>query len=771
MGPLHGTSPRKFFFAADDRGRLVAIFAGCISKQMPVPVESFARQRSKVLSIHLSMTPNHAFSRSFYAATLVLLTPLFSCSSGGGGGGGDDQDLEAVTIRGMLDDALLSTALPSSTLPSTFLAATSLPGMDTEVFTAPIDSQQVVALPLSGFNSGSSTGSGTAELTLDTATLGLTGTVTIEALENPDNQLLTVQLYTGFAGENGPGFLNLEVDPGDSNVFTVPAGTMLTSDQVDDMQAANVYVSVEFDAVPVLRGQIASSTSRVARVELQARQVIPAVGTVNTEPVGGVGYLTFNPSDELQTVVANLAVFGFSASEVNLHSDGAAGLVGPVDLNLLDISSDGTNFSIDGLASNDLASLMAGTSYFSAESSANPDGEIRGQVMPENMEAVQVIMTENQVIGTPSIEGGSATAFFTFETDNANGMGNGSFDGMESSNNPIVVVIPDGFTASAVRVVAGSAFAGMVGTNERITLNDDDVAGIFVANTPDTLEEDLQSIANLSVLLNGGYYIEAVEEVTLNQIRGQITPGSIQVMQFTLDGAQVVEGTPISGGSALASFTFDSSNSIGAGDGSADGDLDSNNPVVVVTPTGFTASDVRVIVGGGFAGLVGSAQRIILEDSNSNGTFVANMSPQTMEEDLQSIASLAGLLNGVYYIEAIEAGTGNEIRGQILPPGTAALRADISGAETIPVDPDVVGGGVGNITITNLDAGTFVANARFNFVPDSVSVNIGGNMNTLFIPLTQDSDPTLFTSGAPQAAANVNGILGGNYSIEAQFEQ
>ncbi|MEO0481838.1 MAG: hypothetical protein AAF196_20420, partial [Planctomycetota bacterium] len=277
-------------------------------------------------------------------------------------------------------------------------------------------------------------------------------------------------------------------------------------------------------------------------------------------------------------------------------------------------------------------------------------------------------------------------------------------------------------------------------------------------------EAELQSIAGLGGLLNGVYFVEAVDAAGA-EVRGQITPRDVQVVRIELTEDQVIGADPVAGGSGVVFFTFDEANGLGSGatasgDGANDGNAMANNPVVVAE-TSFVAETVQIVVGGGFAGLEGAANRIVLSDTGSGMSFAAN-GPGTPEAELQSIAGLGGLQNGVYFVEAIDA-AGDEVRGQILPRNTAALRADVSGAEALP--PNGAGiVGAGFITATDIEAGLFVANASFSVDASDVSVNIGGNAE--FVQLT-DPTPGIFVSGAPQRAANIVGLLNGVYSIQA----
>jgi len=320
----------------------------------------------------------------------------------------------------------------------------------------------------------------------------------------------------------------------------------------------------------------------------------------------------------------------------------------------------------------------------------------------------------------------------------------------------VVVVRTDtSFTPATVQVIAGGGFAGLNGSAV-IDLNNDVESDVFTANVtagPFAIGSDaeLQSIAALPALSSGGYHLKA-DNTADESIRGQIAPDGIQVIQTTLEAPQVVGGPAISGGvTGTAFMTLDTANSTG---GNVVGDATANNPVVVASFDAASApAEVQVIAGMAFAGTNGTALEVInlVESTTLPGTFLANVPVGALAAesgDLQSIASLAGLLAGAYFVQASEstAADAATLRGQLLPAGIT-VNAGALNAGTTQV-------GTGFVT-ENASASTLVANAAFtSSIPPGIEL-VDGSAATV-LTLAEDTDPAslagsgLFTSGGPQ---------------------
>ncbi len=118
-----------------------------------------------------------------------------------------------------------------------------------------------------------------------------------------------------------------------------------------------------------------SSTAKVFKnVTLNGAQENPAVTTAAT----GSGVLVIDM--ESGEVSGSINTFGISASAAHIHT-GAVGVNGPVIIPLTQSSTGVWTLAADArLNADQLAALRAGTLYVNLHTSANPGGEIRGQV-------------------------------------------------------------------------------------------------------------------------------------------------------------------------------------------------------------------------------------------------------------------------------------------------------------------------------------------------------------------------------------------------------
>jgi hypothetical protein len=149
----------------------------------------------------------------------------------------------------------------------------------------------------------------------------------------------------------------------------------------------------------------------VIHVELSSAQTLPAVDSDAT----GAGDITVNlVSGE---VTGGVTVEGVTATLAHIHR-GFAGVNGPVVVDFAADPADPTRWdAVEGatLTEEDIENLLTGALYVNVHTEANPAGEIRGQLQPENIVVVFSTMSEEQVV-PPAPDAASGTIATTIDT-------------------------------------------------------------------------------------------------------------------------------------------------------------------------------------------------------------------------------------------------------------------------------------------------------------------------------------------------------------------
>jgi hypothetical protein len=245
---------------------------------------------------------------------------------------------------------------------------------------------------------------GLGYVTVNPMTQSIVATATVEGfVPFLDAPIGPVHLHNGFAGENGPVFLPLRPVNGSDTVFR---GTALDAIDVVDFERfaqGGVYLNVhsEENAGGEIRGQMLTNDLIVVRSEMQTEQEVPAVVTPASDDVSGIGYITFDTQNAAFNPIVNVTVSGFEATMVHVHRGGVAGVAGPVQIGLTDISPDeapGTMFTSNDGEIFSLNGLLNGAYYFNAHSTANPAGEVRGQILTDNVRAFRAEANGSQVL-------------------------------------------------------------------------------------------------------------------------------------------------------------------------------------------------------------------------------------------------------------------------------------------------------------------------------------------------------------------------------------
>ena len=582
--------------------------------------------------------------------------------------------------------------------------------------------------------------SGVGYVTINVADQAIVGNVTVEGfVPFLDAPIGPVHLHNGFAGENGPVFLPLFAVSGSDTSFRGTETDAIEAIDFSRISQGGTYINVHSaeNAGGEIRGQVVPRDVDVSRTELQGQQENPVI--INAEGVSGVGYVTTIP--EQSEIVANVTVEGFipfldaPIGPVHLHN-GFAGENGAVFLPLRPVDGSSTVFratSLDATETIDFERIADGGTYINVHSAENGGGEVRGQVVPRDVDVSRTELQgqqENPVI--INAEGVSGIGYVTINTADESIVGNVTVAGfVPFLDAPIGPVhLHNGFAGEN-----GPVFLPLFPVDGSETV----FSGTEL-NAIDTIDFDR--------IASGGTYINVHSaENGGGEIRGQVLINNIDVIRSELQTEQEVPAiiTPISEDvSGIGYITFDNQNA-------------AFTPVANVTVSGFEATALHVHRGG-VAGVAGPVQIALTDISPSDapGTvFTSNDG---------AIFSLNGFLNGAYYFNAHSVvNPAGEIRGQILNDNVSVFRAEVDNTQVLSESAPTTSTGVGFITV-NLSTESFNANFQaFDFEPDGVSLNIGGDNNTFFRALTNQENG-FFT--AQDQVFSLQGLLNGAYSIQ-----
>ena len=316
-----------------------------------------------------------------WLAVLGMLA-LASCSGGGGDSG---------------------TTTPSNNLtPATTQAAVS---ELTDAFAATLTAAQVVPQRAS-----SATASGT--VVIQPATRIMTATLTTTGVAGT-----AADIHQAPAGLNGPVIFPLTETSRGSGVWTTRA--TLTEAQYNAFRAGDFYFNVRSSTfgegeirgqilsqqpgtTPATSGNTGTGTSTTASpstgttsvgaglnpfvtstatflAALRGSQEVPPAASAGL----GSGSVLINPAN--RQLFAAVTTSGIAGTSANIH-EAAAGAAGPIVIPLTE-SGTGSGVWTAGaiLTEAQLSSLQAGNFYFSVRSTAFPNGEIRGQILPQTL--------------------------------------------------------------------------------------------------------------------------------------------------------------------------------------------------------------------------------------------------------------------------------------------------------------------------------------------------------------------------------------------------
>lgn len=359
-------------------------------------------------------------------------------------------------------------------------------------------------------------GSGTGSLTLNRDSGLLSGSVTVSGLSS---NITVAHIHSAIAGLAGLPIITLQQDATNTLLLTVPANTTLDAVQITAIQNSEYYINVHTDNNPAgeVRGQIVAANQQVIRVELRGENEVPLeVNSMNT----ATAYVTVDAvSGDIR---GNIRNFGLDDALVAHIHTGFAGISGIPQTTLIPDTGDVALWLIEDnttLDASQLASLLAGGLYFNVHTPSHTGGEVRGQIIAQNIELERVSLSGEFEI--PAVNSaGSAVGYLTVNED---------------TGAVTVNIITDGL----VDTTAAHVHSGLAGINgvPVVTLTKDMTdTSLFSSTTGATL-----NAMALSEFFEAKLYLNVHTGSNLaGEVRAQLTPRNTRVIRSVLEGAQEI---------------------------------------------------------------------------------------------------------------------------------------------------------------------------------------------------------------------------------------
>jgi len=534
----------------------------------------------------------------------------------------------------------------------------------------------------------SSAASGRAATTLDSAT----GTVTIHAQATDLDDATDAHLHQAFAGATGPVLVALTMDMAITGHWFAE-GAVLNAAGLDAFASGQLYVNIHSPAYPAgeIRGQVLPEGIVVLFTELSGTQEVPSVDST----ADGLASLTLDEAGSTLTTHVNTRGLD-DASGAHLHN-AFGGQNGPVAIGLVQDGSDPAHWFAEqeSLDATQLAAVLAGSTYVNVHTPDNPGGEVRGQVIPDD-----ITFAFGSLDGSQQVPAVNTTAGGTFAV---------------TANTIAGTVVAHVNTSGVDDATAAHIHDGYAGTNGGVAIGLTQDAGDVTHWSAIDAPADA---AQLAALAAGRYYTNVHTPANPGgEIRGQVAPESIEVLFTPMSGGQEVPANA-STASAIAASTVD---------------LEAGTITLHANATGVddaTAAHIHL----GFAGENGGVQIGLTQDGGDPGHwFVADS--QLDADGMESYEA------GQFYVNIHTPGVpSGEIRGQIAPPPIEVLFTSMGGDQEVPAVVTAADG-IAASTV-NRDTGALELRVNATGVDDATAAHIhtapAGQNGPVLIPLVQD---------------------------------
>ncbi|MBE2255870.1 MAG: CHRD domain-containing protein [Ignavibacteria bacterium] len=489
---------------------------------------------------------------------------------------------------------------------------------------------------------------GTANIILTSVgSVGLVYNISVNGLSGA---ITGAHFHYGFIGQNGPVVKDITMDISGNNITGVwrTSGTgALVDSLILALFSNRLYLNIHTAANPngEIRGQIFLDAGTGLTSIIDGMQEVPPVMT-NAKGTGSYTLTDYG-------LYFDITVNGLSGPIQAAHFHNAAtGMNGPV---VRDLATFISGNSIRGLwKSNDaqplstnlLKEILNGNIYVNIHTSANPNGEIRGQVILKNGSGVSAMLSGGQEMpsvttnatGTASLTANATGLQFEITVTGLSGPITGAHFhfGSIKENGPVVKDITMNFTGNTA-------------------------TGTWLVADPTPFNDSLRR-----ALVNGKIYLNIHTAANPGgEIRGQVLLSAGSGMQAIFTGAQE-NPSVVTGAKGTGSFTL------------TRGGLGFN-----ISVNGLSGSIAAAHFHMGDVGVNGPVVKDItssISGNNINGYWRPTDMTQPLVDSL-----LNALLMGKLYVNIHTAANPNgEIRGQVLLMEGTGFYSVINGSQEVP---------------------------------------------------------------------------------------
>lgn len=247
-----------------------------------------------------------------------------------------------------------------------------------------------------------STATGFGRVTLNDAETQITASVYYSGLSS---NVTAGHIHTGAFGVSGPITFNLNPTIGVTSGSVVNATFAINAAQLADLKAGNMYFNIHTTTNPggEIRGQLAVDSPYFSF--MSPNQENPATNAPNAR---GNGVISLNAAGTQALVTMNWSGLTGNATAGHVHS-GRSGVNGPIVCNLSPAAVTAGSV-VDFLCTfspAQITSLKTAQFYLNVHTTANPGGEVRGQIQRRRSTVLD-------------IDGDSKTDFINTRTNAAN---------------------------------------------------------------------------------------------------------------------------------------------------------------------------------------------------------------------------------------------------------------------------------------------------------------------------------------------------------------